>query len=302
MYQKRTDLALEVHELRGEESGIRIEETEIEGIKLTTATVESGEGEQKSGKKAGKYITLEVGQIWRFDSQRFNSTAVLLADEISKLIPDNDGCILVAGLGNEQITPDSIGPRAVKKLLVTRHIQTIDAQLYTDAGFGCLAAIAPGVLGQTGIESAEIIKSIVSNIKPKCVIIIDSLASRRLNRLATTIQLADSGISPGSGVYNKRTELSEELLGIPVVSVGVPTVVDAATLAYDLLEEHNGSDDESFARVIEKILVGSGRDMFVTPKDNDIIAAETARLLATAINITAHKMSVAEINEYLNQS
>lgn len=300
MFEKRTDLALEVHELRGKDSGIDVSEANKDGIKITTATVNKGEGERLSGKKAGKYITLEVGKIWLMDSSRFNSVAALLAEELAQLIPVGDGCVLVAGLGNEQITPDSLGPRTVKKLLVTRHIETVDPVLYNDAGFGCLAAIAPGVLGQTGIESAEIIKSISHNIKPRCVILIDSLASRRLSRLATTVQLSDVGISPGSGVSNKRAELSESLLGAPVISVGVPTVVDAATLAYDLLEEHHGGEDQAFAAVIEKVLVGSGKDMFVTPKDNDIIAVETAKLLAAAINIAAHKMEITELNEYLS--
>jgi spore protease len=202
-------------------------------------------------------------------------------------------------LGNENITPDSIGPKTVEKLLVTRHIETIDSMLFKSAGFGCVAAISPGVLGQTGIESAEIIKSICANIKPICVIVIDSLASRRLNRLATTVQLSDGGISPGSGVANKRAELSERTLGVPVVSIGVPTVVDAATLAYDLLEEHLGTD-ESFASEIEQLLVGEGKNMFVTPKDNDIIAEETAKLLSASINIALHNMEINEINEYLN--
>lgn len=300
MFEKRTDLALEVRELRGNDSGIDIEETTKNGITVTTATVSSGEGERLSGKSAGKYITLDVGHVWRMDTERFELISKLIADEITELLPKNEGCVLVAGLGNEQITPDSLGPKTVKKLLVTRHIGSIDPELYSSAGFGCVSAIAPGVLGQTGIESAEIIKSIVTEIKPKCVILIDSLASRRLNRLATTVQLSDSGISPGSGVSNKRAELSKESLGVPVISIGVPTVVDAATLAYDLLEEHHGSEDETFAAVIEKILVGSGKDMFVTPKDNDVITLKLSNLLANAINIAIHQMDISELKDFID--
>lgn len=300
MFEKRTDLALEIHELRGKDSGITIHEHQTDGIHITTAVVNNQEGEKQSGKKIGKYITFDVGEIWKFPPNEFNNSANVIAKELEKLIPKGDGCILVAGLGNEQITPDSIGPRAVKELLVTRHIQSINIDLYQNVGFGCLAAIAPGVLGQTGIESAHIIKSIAQNIKPKCIIIIDALASRRLNRLATTVQISDNGINPGSGVSNKRMPLDKDFLGFPVVSVGVPTVVDAATLAYDLLEEHHGGESEDFVSVIEKILIGNGKNMFVTPKENDIIAEKTANLIATAINIAAHKMSVNQINEFMS--
>lgn len=300
MFQKRTDLALEIHELRGEKSGISISETEKDGIRITTATVGVGEGEKLSGKNAGKYITLEIGNLRRADKTRFEFIAEVVAEEISKLLPKKNGCILVAGLGNENITPDSLGPKTVRNLLVTRHIEDLDPTLFKDAGFGCVAAMSPGVLGQTGIESAEIIKSVCQSIKPKCVVVIDSLASRRLSRLATTVQLSDGGISPGSGVSNKRAELSEKTLGIPVVSIGVPTVVDAATLAYDILEEHFGETEENFSSVLENLFSGEAKNMFVTPKDTDVIAAETAKLLSSSINIAIHNMKISEISEYLN--
>lgn len=300
MFQKRTDLALEIHELRGKDSGISVEETEKNGLKITTATIRVGEGEKLSGKNAGKYITVDVGNLRRADKSAFETIAKTLAEEIKALVPESKGCVLVAGLGNENITPDSIGPKTVSKLLVTRHIKTLDSVLFKSAGFGCVAAISPGVLGQTGIESAEIIKSVCMSIKPKCLIAIDSLASRRLNRLATTVQLSDGGISPGSGVANKRSELSEKTLGVPVVSIGVPTVVDAATLAYDILEECFGDNNEGVSDVLSKVLSGEGKNMFVTPKDNDIIAEETAKLLAASINVALHDMEIQEINEYIS--
>ncbi len=299
MFEKRTDLALEVREMHGEDSGIEVSKTEKNNILITTAIVKQGEGEKASGKSAGKYITFDVGEIWRFDKTRFELTAKTIAEELAFLVPQGEGAVLVVGLGNESITPDSVGPRAVKKLVVTRHIETIDPLLYKSAGFGKVAAIAPGVLGQTGIESAEIIKSVCQSIRPKCVIIIDSLASRRLSRLATTVQLSDSGISPGSGVSNRRVELNSKTLGTSVVSIGVPTVVDAATLAYDLLEESMEASDDRLSEIIEKVLSGNGKNMFVTPKDNDVIAAETAKLLAAAINMAVHSMSLAEIQEYI---
>ena len=298
MYNKRTDLALEVHELRGTQSGITLTEEKKDGITVTTAVVKEGEGEKLSGKQAGKYITVDIGKVWQTDTHRFNKIAAVIAAELKTLLPKEEGCILVAGLGNEQITPDSLGPRTVKKLLVTRHISSLDPALYSNAGFGCLAAISPGVLGQTGIESAEIIKSVAKSIKPKCIILIDALASRRLSRLATTVQISNTGISPGSGVSNKRAALTAEYLNSKVISVGIPTVVDAATLAYDLLEQHYGADSD-FSSAVEKVLLGSGREMFVTPKENDIISAETAALLATAINVAAHGMQISEIKDFI---
>ncbi len=299
MFQKRTDLAMEVHELHGENSGIKVKEITKKGVNITEAEVMKGEGERLSGKSAGKYITVDIGNVWQYDKEKFESLAKTLANEISLLLPEGNGSVFVAGLGNEEITPDSLGPRTVKKLLVTRHIETIDSALYKNVGFGSLAAIASGVLGQTGIESAEIIKSVSENIKPKCIILIDSLASRKLSRLATTVQLSNTGISPGSGVSNKRHTLDSEYLKAPVVSIGVPMVVDAATLAYDLLEEYCGGENENFENAISKILNSKETTNFVTPKDNDMIARSTAKLLATAINIAVHNMEISEISEFI---
>lgn len=300
MFEKRTDLALEVKELHSENSGIIAAEEDKNGIKITRAEILKGEGERLSGKSAGKYITLEIGKFWQEERAREDVIAEQLAKELQALIPEGDGCVLLAGLGNESITPDSLGPKTVKRLLVTRHLKELDPSLYENADFGCVAAIAPGVLGQTGIESAEIIKSVAESIKPKCIILIDALASRRLERLATTVQLSDSGISPGSGISNKRRELNSDYLGAPVISIGIPTVVDAATLALDILEEEYGEiSEERFGQIAEKLLSGSGSTMFVTPKESDIIAESTAKLLADALNSALHKMSAAEVNDFI---
>lgn len=300
MFEKRTDLALEAQEMHGKDSGITVYEEKREGVKVVYATVSKGEGERVSGKTAGTYVTVEVGKAWMHDKREFESSVKVIAEELRKLLPSGEGCVLVAGLGNIEITPDSLGPRTVKELLVTRHIEHLDRELFESAGFASVAAVSTGVLGQTGIESAEIVKSVCDAIKPRCVVIIDSLASRRLNRLATTVQLSNGGISPGSGVSNKRITLDEQTLGAPVVSLGVPMVVDAATLAYDLLEEHKGSEEEGFAQVIERVLAGNGRDMFVTPKENDVIAKQSARLLASAINVALHGMELREISEFIS--
>lgn len=300
MFEKRTDLALEVHELHGKDSGITVNEEIVDGFSVTYAEIKEGEGERLSGKSSGKYITFKIGALHKKGREELAKAASLIADEMKKLFPQKSGCILTVGLGNEEITPDSIGPRAVKKLLVTRHIQSIDRDLYDKAGFGCLAAISPGVLGQTGVESLDIISGVVKKINPICAIIIDSLASRRLSRLASTVQLSNAGISPGSGVANHRAELSKETLGVPVISIGIPTVVDAATLAYDILEETIGSEDSSVSRAVNEMFSGERKNMFVTPKDNDVVAENAARLIAISINIAVHGMSESEIKEFLS--
>ena len=314
--KRRTDLALEVHEInseKGKEDGVIVNESDMDGVAVTTAEVKEGEGERLTGKSAGIYTTVDIGRVWQYDSERFNKTARVLSQVLDRLLPERDqeSCVLVAGLGNEDITPDSIGPKVVGKVIVTRHIRTLNRELYDSIGFGSLAAISPGVLGQTGIESAEIIKSVAERVKPSCVILIDALASRKLSRLATTVQLSDNGIRPGAGVANNRTEMNEHSLGVPVVSIGVPTVVDAATLAYDLLEElaadpniKGGQDkagfDKIYDEIIEKLMSGSGRSMFITPKESDVITRETARLIATAINLSLHKgIDIKDMGEYL---
>ena len=299
MYEIRTDLALEAHEINaqaGREDGIRTEEETIDGFLVTTVHVSAGEGERLAKKKAGTYINVDVGKSWLLASEGFAALVALLAGQLRRLFPSGfSGSALVVGLGNYDITADSIGPKAVEKVVVTRHLRTLNPQLYKSAGFGDLWAFAPGVLGQTGMESAEIVHSIVEAVRPALIVAIDALASRRLARLATTVQLCDTGIYPGAGVSNRRSELSKETLGVPVISIGVPTVVDAATLAYDLL----GKDaDEQAAAAL---LAGDGKDMFVTLKESDVITKQTARLLGFAINRAFHgDMSVEEMEELLS--
>ena len=298
MYEIRTDLALEAHEINaqaGREDGIRTEEETIDGFSITTVHVGEGEGERLAKKKAGTYINVDVGKSWLLASEGFAALVALLAGQLRKLFPaDFSGTALVVGLGNYDITADSIGPKAVEKVVVTRHLRTLNPQLYESAGFGDLCAFAPGVLGQTGMESAEIVRSIVEAVRPSLIVAIDALASRRLARLATTVQLCDTGIYPGAGVSNRRSELSAETLGVPVISIGVPTVVDAATLAYDLLGEN--ADEKTAAA----LLAGDGKDMFITLKESDVITKQTARLLGFSINRSFHgELSVEEMEELL---
>lgn len=300
MYKKRTDLAIESRELhpeKGADDGITVAERTVGDIRVTSMHI-TKEGETHCGKQSGTYITVEIGAVWRAQADAFETAANVLADELKGMLPKGGGCVLVAGLGNEHITADSIGPRAVDRLLVTRHIKKMDEVLFETAGFGELSAIASGVLGQTGIESAEIIKGVAERVRPRCVIAIDALASRRLSRLATTVQLSDTGICPGSGVSNHRAALNRETLGVPVLSVGIPTVVDAGTLAYDLLEELV-PDSPAAEQIVRQLQSGTGKDFFVTPRDSDALASGASRLIAAAINLAVHDgMTLHELTEY----
>lgn len=302
MLIKRTDLALEIHEInteQGKDDGIILREETDGGLKITFAEIKEGKGEALSKKKAGIYITADVGKVWLDSREDFNNKAKKLSELLSSLLPKtSEENVLVVGLGNENITADALGPQTVSKLLVTRHIKLLNPELAASLGFGNLSAFSPGVLGQTGIESASLIKAVVTALKPACVIAIDALAARRLERLATTVQLSDTGIAPGSGVENRRTEISKETLEIPVISVGIPTVVDAATLTCDLIEKCGGTLCQNEA-VIENELRKQGGGLFITPKESDSVIKESSKLLATAINIALHKgLSQEDLSEY----
>jgi spore protease len=240
-------------------------------------------GERAIGKPVGTYVTVDVPGLGDADDEIFFSALDTVACEIEAMLkPVGDGEVLVAGLGNAMMTPDAIGPRCVKNLLVTRHIA---GELSRIAGFEKLrpvAAFAPGVLGQTGVEAGEMLKALVAKISPVAVIVVDALASRKVSRLGCTVQMSDTGIIPGSGVGNARFAVNRQTLGVPVISVGVPTVVDAATLAVDLLDGAGISTDEMQKDKI-KSCVGEN-SMFVTPRFIDTIVEHASRLTGLAIN------------------
>jgi spore protease len=203
------------------------------------------------------------------------------------LLP-KEGLVLVVGLGNENITPDALGPKTINLMIATRHISK---EIADSVGLGDLrtvAAISPGVLGQTGIETGEIIQGVIKSVKPVAVLTIDALASRKLSRLGCTIQISDAGVTPGSGIGNSRAQISRQTLGVPVVSVGVPTVVDAATLVYDLMGKD--IDEEE----IEEKLDHNKSQMIVTPKEVDLLIDRASRLLALAINSALQPTLTAE--------
>ena len=263
----RTDLALEslsaeelpesVHvSFRGR--AFRITELTIDDDSLLTST----------GKGKGRYITLEGGRLSRF-TEDYQLMAQELAQELSALLPDGE--ILVAGLGNNDITPDAIGPRTAAKVIATRHLRE-----QSDTGEDFLTSLrqvstfAGGVMGQTGIETSELIHAVASELRPAAIIVIDALACTDISRLGTTVQITDTGISPGSGVANERKELSERVLGIPVIAVGVPTVVDMHTIVRSLTG---------------KRIKGELPNMMVTPRDIDRLTERASQLLAFGINL-----------------
>lgn len=245
-YQVRTDLAVEAKDMYVENQqnteqeikGVTIKEREEKGIKISCVEIDET-GAELLQKKSGTYITIYADGVKRQDTKRQEQAAKVLAKELEALIAANnipkDGKCLIVGLGNWNVTPDALGPMTIEKVLVTSHLFELEHETVAE-GYRPTAAITPGVMGITGIETSNIIFGIVEKFKPDFVICIDALASRSIERVNETIQLSNTGIHPGSGVGNKRKEISKETLGIPVFAIGVPTVVDAVTIASDTID------------------------------------------------------------------
>ena len=277
----RTDLAAELP--FSEEEGFYTEKAERNGFPMTDVKISSPSAATKLGKPIGRYLTVDIGKIWLADDKTFEKAAdligKLLAELSVSLLGHEPESLLVVGLGNRHLTADSLGDLTVGQLTVTRHLQTADPKLYSLLGGHSIAAVAPGVIGQTGIESSEVLRGLCREISPSLVIAVDSLCARSPDRLATTVQLGDSGISPGSGIGNARLALSRETLGVPVIALGIPTVVNSATLVEDALERAGIPEiPEELHTVLE-----TGRSFFVMPKESDITVRELSRLLAEAI-------------------
>ena len=287
----RTDLAVEARELAGESvKGIDYKTYSESGLSISRLTVKTEKAKQTLGKDMGTYITIALPSL----TDNFTSTDKRLAAigrEIRRLLPVN-GLILVVGLGNEEITPDALGPKTALKVLATRHIQ---GELARSAGLDGLRPVAvmnTGVTGQTGIETGEYILSVVKRIRPNAVVAIDALASRRLERLGTTLQISDAGISPGAGVGNHRTRINRDTIGVPVISVGVPTVVDVQTLAGDLLGTERQGEFEKLPKL--------SKNMVVIPREIDLLTERASRLLGFALNAALQdKFSLSELVELM---
>lgn len=244
-YDVRTDLALEAHEIASVKSnetnlpGIEMTTDDTDEIKITRLHVLNEEGAKVIGKVPGKYITFEIPGLRRQDSELNHIVTKTFAKELQHFLEEigikHDATCLVIGLGNWNVTPDALGPKVIENLLVTRHLFTLMPES-VDPRYRNVAALSPGVLGITGIETGDIVYSVVNEIKPDFVLVVDALASRSLERVNTTIQISDSGIHPGSGIGNKRKAISKETLNIPVVAIGIPTVVDAVSVASDTID------------------------------------------------------------------
>ena len=308
MFNFRTDLALErrdvykkANNIKGDIDGITSEEIDVsETIKITRVEVENDEGAKAIQKPIGTYTTIDVKKMRNITEEEINKISSMMSEELKKLINKHikeKEEILIVGLGNEYSTPDSLGPKVVQDIDVTRHIFKYLPQ-FVQENDREVAAIAPGVLGTTGIETQEILKGIVENIKPKLIIAIDSLASKSIDRISSSIQLSDTGIVPGAGVGNRRRELSKETLGIPVIAIGIPTVVELATLVsdgidifIDTLQEKAESNEylnklqenDKYEDVKEALNVGE-YNMIVTPKEIDELVENMKNVLARGIN------------------
>lgn len=281
--QVRTDLALEAKEIAGEQlHGVAYDVKEYDNMTVTRMHVKEKQAADRLGKETGTYITIELPPLTD-DFKETDERLEIIAGEIRALLPEK-GLILVAGLGNVNITPDALGPKVGSQILATRHIT---GELARSTGLDALrpvAVLAPGVLGQTGIETGELIFSVAEKIKPAAVIAIDALASRRLERLGCTMQISDTGISPGAGVGNHRVQIKKETMGVPVIAIGVPTVVDAVTLAADLLLD----DKDETLDFVRQAVSPYGQKMVVTPREIDLLIARGAKLISMAVNCALH--------------
>ena len=248
-------------------------------------------GEDALGKPRGSYLTIDLTSFWQRKSDFFERAVRAVGRQLKSLMPDK-GPVLIVGLGNAAMTPDAIGPLASDSILITRHL--ISAMPKHFSGFRPVAVFRTGVLGTTGVESAEAVRGLVAEVQPSTVIAIDALASRRVGRVCTTVQLSDTGIIPGSGVGNHRAALNRETLGVPVFSIGVPTGVDAATLAADLLEE------SGLTEIDEEKLRGSQQNLMVTPRDIDAQVRDLSKVIGYGINWALQDLEIEEINALLS--
>jgi len=290
MLTVRTDLAVEAHafwrESAGETTrlkGVAAREEQVEGMTVTRVEILDQEGARALGKPEGTYLTLDVSPLWRREEDAFPRAVRAVAALLGPLLPE-EGPVLAAGLGNQAMTPDALGPRSLDHLLVTRHLGEALPQLRPVAGLGA------GELGTTGMEVAEWVRGAAEQVGPAAVIVVDALAARDLERLCATVQIADTGLVPGSGVGNHRMALNRETLGVPVISVGVPTVVDAETIARDLLGE---------AGAVPKALNGRGRRFFVTPESIDQKIRDLSKVLGYGINLALQESLALEDLEAL---
>ena len=309
MLNFRTDLASERRDIyqkvqgaEGELNGIESQKEQInEKLSVERVKITNEEGEKAIGKPKGIYTTIDIKNLKIAQEEEINKASEVLAKELGDIISmhiDKQGEILVVGLGNESVTPDALGPKTINEIEVTRHFINYMPQ-YVKEGTRMVSAISPGVLGTTGIETVEILKGVVQNINPKLVIVIDALASRSIERISSTIQISDTGIVPGAGVGNTRKEISQKTLEVPVIAIGIPTVVELATLVsegidifIERLQEKAESNEylnrlqqnDKYEEVKEALNIGE-YNMIVTPKEIDGLIENMKEIVAQGINL-----------------
>lgn len=301
MSERRTDLALEIRESfprnNVEVKGVVLEKHyDKEGkAHITTVRIQDDKGSQAMGKPKGCYVTIESEDMPKDDISKEN-LLLCICNELEKLVEGlRQKSVLIAGLGNRQVTSDSLGPRMVECIFVTRHLEHEFGSAFMEENeYGSVSAISPGVMAQTGMEAAEVLEGIVRETSPDLVIVVDALAARSMSRLCTTVQITDTGISPGSGIGNHRKELSKKSLGVPVIAVGVPTVVDAKTIISDHLEKvltKQGYNEDEIDKFIREVFQDKMDNLYVTPKNIDESVAVIAKDLARVFNHCFQKKS-----------
>ena len=300
-FQVRTDLALEMRESIaegecGELRGVRVEEDyqEEQDIRVTKVMIDTKNAAKLMGKPVGTYVTMEAPALVEPDDGYHREISESFAEQLLALIPDADRelSVLVVGLGNREVTADALGPQVVDNLFITRHVvREFGKAAYNCSKMNLVSSIEPGVMAKTGMETAEIVKGVVSQTAPDVLIVIDALAARSVKRLNRTIQISNTGIQPGSGVGNHRNALTEEELGIPVIAVGIPTVVDAATIVGDALKKwmDEGTDNKFDSRLAFAEL----NNMYMTGKDVDAVIKRVSFTLSEGINLAMEKNNVA---------
>lgn len=302
MAEKITDLALEIRESfprnNVEIKGVVLEKHFDREAKahITTVHIKDERGSRAMKKPKGRYVTIESGDMPKEDVEK-ESLLLCIARELEKMVEGlRQKSVLIAGLGNQHVTSDSLGPRMVECIFVTRHLGREFGEVFMEENeYGTVSAIAPGVMAQTGMEAVEILEGIVEKTSPDVVIVVDALAARSMSRLCTTVQLTDTGISPGSGIGNHRRALSRESLGIPVIAIGVPTVVDAKTIISDHLEKvltKQGYSEDEIDAFIREVFQEEMDNLYVTPKNIDESVAIIAKDLAKILNHCLQKKAI----------
>ncbi len=295
-YEKRTDLAIEVKESfpkdHVEIPGVSLQENydKLKKIKVTSVRIMNHIGARQMKKPIGTYTTIDFEERFIFEQKDYmDAVGKRLQKELAAILPHKikkDATILVTGLGNRFATPDALGPYVLEQIEVNRHLSVQYVGMELQKGMK-ICGMIPGVLGQTGMESSEILKGVIENVHPDCMLVIDSLATRSIKRLCTTIQLTDTGISPGAGIGNNRSEINQNTMNIPVIAIGVPTVVEAGTIVYDTLEaalQKEGYSTKEITLFFDRIHDKMGDSFFVTPKDIDEKIKTVGDMIANSIN------------------